>query len=344
MKKLILLSSALLSVVFLAGCGTQPTTPAPTAEQKEQPIAVADETADWTSYTNEEFGFTISYPSAYHIYLDHNLINYDENKYERGDPNGVKIQIQKNNGGNLGYDLSTADGIKKLVDELNADRVENDAPETSRSTPIISSPLGVFQFKNKWLSGPGGEFSVYYAITNSDAHTVLVWNEQNDQETINKILSTFKQTPTVQSTADWKTYTNTDYGYLIKYPSTWTVDSKAKDRRGKTIPIFLAPGMNNAPGDKMVGIQVNPTTNVSRIDSADYIKRNGNMIISTSPVVVGGVSTDKFIINSNKEYDMRVYVEKNSETYSFELYNTTSSDKEYIDNFNLMLSSFQFTK
>ena len=143
---------------------------------------------------------------------------------------------------------------------------------------------------------------------------------------------------------NWKTYTNTDYGYSIQYPSTWTVDLASKDSRGKTLATFFAPGQKNVPHDKIVDIQVSPTTNVSRVDSADYIKRNSNVIISTSPVVVGGVSTDKFIINLNNGYNMGVYVEKNSETYVLGLHNTTSSDKEYIDTFDLMLSSFKFTK
>jgi hypothetical protein len=148
--------------------------------------------------------------------------------------------------------------------------------------------------------------------------------------------------PTSSILKDWKNYTNTDYNYSIKYPSTWTVDLQSKDRRGKAVPTFLAPGMNNVPHDKIVEIQVSPTTDVSRVDSADYIKLNGNVIISTSPVVVGGIPTDKFITKLNKGYDIIVYVDKNLETYSLNLNNTTSSDKEYIDNFNLMISTFKF--
>jgi len=31
-------------------------------------------------------------------------------------------------------------------------------------------------------------------------------------------------TPTIDPTVDWQTYTNTGYGYSIKYPSNWTID------------------------------------------------------------------------------------------------------------------------
>jgi len=35
--------------------------------------------------------------------------------------------------------------------------------------------------------------------------------------------------PSLDSTADWQTYTNTKYGYLIKHPNNWTVFSEYKE-------------------------------------------------------------------------------------------------------------------
>jgi len=170
---------------------------------------------------------------------------------------------------------------------------------------------------------------------------------KTEAESVTIIPTEIAVTPTKSATTsnvpkDWKTYRNTDYNYSIKYPPTWTVDLQAKNNRGKTIATFLAPGVKNMPHDKIIDIQVSSTADVSRVDSADYIKLSGNKIISTSSIVVGGISIDKFILNLNNGYDMVAYVEKNSETYSLSLHNTTSSDKEYIDNFNLMISTFKF--
>jgi len=67
MKKFLVISSVLLGVVFLAGCGqqpvsqTQPTTPASVAQQPKQPT---DETASWQTYRNEKQGFEFKYPKT----------------------------------------------------------------------------------------------------------------------------------------------------------------------------------------------------------------------------------------------------------------------------------------
>ncbi|OGF28273.1 hypothetical protein A2477_00425 [Candidatus Falkowbacteria bacterium RIFOXYC2_FULL_47_12] len=72
MKKLLAISSVLLGVVFLAGCGQQqtsqiqPTTPAPVAQTPEQPVATQtapiDETSSWQTYSSVALGYEIKYP------------------------------------------------------------------------------------------------------------------------------------------------------------------------------------------------------------------------------------------------------------------------------------------
>ena len=65
MKKIITLSSLLLGVVFLAGCGqqsvsqTQLTTPAPIAQKSTQPIGGVNLA---NTFTDETIGFEIKYP------------------------------------------------------------------------------------------------------------------------------------------------------------------------------------------------------------------------------------------------------------------------------------------
>jgi hypothetical protein len=83
MKKVIMLSSALLGVFFLAGCGqqpvsqTQPTTPAPIAQAPTQPVATqpttpatqpASETSSMQKYQNEKYGYSVNYPNGWFSY------------------------------------------------------------------------------------------------------------------------------------------------------------------------------------------------------------------------------------------------------------------------------------
>lgn len=65
MKKVITMSLFLFEVISLAGCNQQPV-----SQQKDQPVvtqqsATADETANWKTYTNQTFGYSIKYPATW---------------------------------------------------------------------------------------------------------------------------------------------------------------------------------------------------------------------------------------------------------------------------------------
>ncbi len=72
MKKVLAISSVLIGVVFLAGCGQQPvsqtqsTTPTPVAQTPtQQPTTPpANETAGWQTYTSTNFGFEFKHPQS----------------------------------------------------------------------------------------------------------------------------------------------------------------------------------------------------------------------------------------------------------------------------------------
>lgn len=77
MKKVLAISSVLLGVVFLAGCGqqpviqTQPTTPAPVAQAPAQPVATQPAPATLIQenvYTNAQYGFQLTLPKGWENY------------------------------------------------------------------------------------------------------------------------------------------------------------------------------------------------------------------------------------------------------------------------------------
>jgi len=80
MKKVLAISSVLLGVVFLAGCGqqpvsqTQPTTPAPVAQTPTQPVATQQSTDSTTVsknlFTNPNGKYSFELPSAWKVAIN----------------------------------------------------------------------------------------------------------------------------------------------------------------------------------------------------------------------------------------------------------------------------------
>lgn len=120
---------------------------------------------DWLTYNNNELGFSVKYPKSYHVSIyGNNLVNYDENKYEKGNSNGVKIQFHKYK---TEY-MTLSEGMESY---------EN----------------GIFKFKEEILSGPGGQFKVYSTLDDIGIYyKVIVWGEDNDGGNVFDILSTFE--------------------------------------------------------------------------------------------------------------------------------------------------------
>ncbi len=149
------------------------------------------EASNWKTYTNMKDGYEIKYPTNFRVWGEHNLVNYnaDDAKYERGNPLGIKIQIQKRN--------LTAVTYEKEITNLNASIVEGQLNwEGAMETKIESKKIVNFTHYNKVLSGPGGQFEIYYAPGNNNRvyFAVLVWGAEHNSGDVLKILSTFKLT------------------------------------------------------------------------------------------------------------------------------------------------------
>ncbi len=140
---------------------------APSQNSQKTPIS------NWKTYVNSDLGYSISYPPTYHEAYGNDLFNFDEDKFEKGNSSGVKIQIQK------------------ISEKFNASKAD---------VPTI-------KFSEKVTNGPGGSFDIY-SVTNLNGtkiFNILVWGIENDKQNVLNILSTFKFAPiTPKTTIDTK--------------------------------------------------------------------------------------------------------------------------------------------
>ena len=162
---------------------TQTPNPNPTTTTPN-PTSTSNETVNWKTYANKADCYSVKYNTPYRVWLGHNLVNYngDDPEYEMGNPNGVKIQIQK-------HGLSGGQTFAGAMADIN----NNIAANGTMETRVEKYSLGNIQYANETLSGPGGAFDVFYAPSKDGKsyYAILVWNIENDKGTVDLILSTF---------------------------------------------------------------------------------------------------------------------------------------------------------
>jgi|GEM_PF-3305643 len=157
-----------------------------TVANDEKPADVADKSVSWKTYVNNNDGYSIMHPSEFWPQYDHDLMNYDINdpRYERGNPDGIKIQIQKHT---LDSDFKSFDEYityqKKTADAL--------------INPAKTIKLGDFVTMSQYTkNGPGGALMIYTAFNTNTRNyfDILIFEPgySKNKELVEKIISTFK--------------------------------------------------------------------------------------------------------------------------------------------------------
>ncbi len=167
---------------------------------------------------------------------------------------------------------------------------------------------------------------------------------------------TTKPTPTPDPTANWRTYTNTKYGYSIQYPENWfarespdtmtgaafTSSSKMNDYASETISIAYAPKPYNDVDINTPFAEYIKTAAIKQIQN--YIKLSSINPITTNASFVGYETTwmVQSITGSGTSESLPITffeIPKDNKAIIW----VFLSKKEDLDTYNKMLSTFKFT-
>lgn len=189
-------------------------------------------------------------------------------------------------------------------------------------------------------------------------------------QTIQPILTpspTITSNPTIDPTANWKTYTSTTYKFSIKYPASLTADDQhasppsvliepAQTQTGAPgLPNFYISVENNPAGSNEMVYDSLPQQDVDALSNAKvgdsillsghekdtyadywYFKRLPDVTVDNVTGVVGENSK----VWSASGSKQRVVIVKKDKIYLIGTYYRADSD---LNNFQLLLSTFKFT-
>jgi len=156
----------------------------------------------------------------------------------------------------------------------------------------------------------------------------------------------------VVSTADWKTYTNDQYGFSFKYPTGWIVNTK--DPKGITLnsPQSVADktkctdaGESPYCKDDLTVFYfdtINGLTNNSNISNLDDFIAKTSVLDGSKKITIGGYPAYEGIKGDISAYYV-IYIEKDSHIYEI-FFGKRSTKAELTSIETQILSTFQFTK
>jgi hypothetical protein len=233
-----------LKATFETWYGCAPPGPKGPFLPKEIIISI-DETADWKTYRNEEYGFEIKYPKEWNNYPDWearkgwsfvsgqvSFSPFTELELEKGEGAGFVVSVLNSSDvfTSVGWinpsELAARELIEKEREIFKDDYGEAKFKITDEN--LNGLPVVKEEISKLIMDGKEGSVVDYY-INNGNRKFVIgyagsVQEVNNNLATFNQMLSTFKFIE--DETADWNTYSNLWINFIFKYPSDWAIEDE----------------------------------------------------------------------------------------------------------------------
>lgn len=175
---------------------------------------VDDETANWKTYRNEEYGFTLKYFQKWQLDAS-------------SDPSKLITIYHPNVNLDIIHSGSASEKISQLqwpsMGIAISSRPFSESPTENNKVSIsdwreiiVGGVKGYFYRTNN--CAPKCTFRVDLPLENGSKQLVLYMTSDGDIQVFNNMLSTFRfDATTPDETVNWKTYRNNKYGFEIKY-------------------------------------------------------------------------------------------------------------------------------
>lgn len=150
-------------------------------------------------------------------------------------------------------------------------------------------------------------------------------------------------TPTPDATANWKTYTNTEYGYSIKYPTDWVVLEGTTD--GEDYARFFKGPYSEGEPTPQTYISILIRKNPRKLSLDEWLEEDKNRPFAEEPTIltIDEVRALKWVNKGEIGKDSTIiFLEKNKVVHQIASLLMAGNIEEIKHTFNLILSTFRF--
>lgn len=343
---------------LLAGKGLlspQPT-PTPTQLLLTTPTTTSNINTGWKTYTNPKYFYSLKYPPDWEV----------KTILANPDPGAIRIS-NINIRANQKIDLPEAD--VDIIVELNLSRklpTQEWYLDREKNMPIVPINTKHIFITTIFRECPALRVDNDSLFFSKDEYMYHIswyvsgnYNQEfkNTSEKIfNQILSTFtfldqnQPIPTTQSldTSNWKTYTNSEYKFTLKYPPEWI----GTEVNTEEVRFFKNLYLNNQSGTKTyisVTVKTNPNNQnlkewliAQNLISANYSEDFHTQIDETTIANIKGLKITTPVNGGQETYYLPMNRNVIQITYIFKG-QSLAEYNELVNIFNQILSTFKFT-
>lgn len=297
-----------------------------------------DETVNWKTYRNEKYVYELKYPSFFNIF---GIKEYDG--YTQFTDGAIDLTVNN-------YSI----GVDQRI--LNTEEIKIGGENAKKYNHILEEFPDQVGFTIVQFSHNNKEFTI--TLQSRDQKPL----SEDQIKTFDKILSTFKFTHQSQvvDTSSWKTYTNIEEKWSIKYPNDMIAMSLSKtvseNQFGASLSDIEFANKNNnnsgAYGSLIDGLTINvltksknPATSVKEIYQKSVRGTGSGYTNYTKEIVVNGINSYQIELMGEGIHLITYLPFKDAQDKYIFIRRTSAGDSIIIHNqtFDQILSTFQFT-